>query len=522
MNPLEIILVTSGTRGERLLFRYPYESDEKNLKCARGRNRNPYAIKIAEDIKSHRYGEDITATDKYKISNSTLATLLAAKSSLCNQNFDLKIDDVRFIGFPVILHVPVTTGKQTGHRITTVNVVFTLKANIENCIKERYYTICKQITIAIQHEERRCQYLSIQAKIMMGAQDEMTTRTEDCIESPYKLILQKSQLASELKQVYESLCKSGAILLYINNWIEINVCLPSIYKDFLPSSSAKNNSRPYHGMLLKEDEQVLFDSLPMDSTPALTRLIKVASPLKNIQTLALDADLSLSQVFQLVCHLVYWAKAVIIYPLCEMNTYIISPHANLFVNSPLVQEFVVEYPGKNLHVELAEFSLPKQLHDGSIFEQKYQQNHRIKMVIWLLQHQLLMQLHQYISIIPPTTDDDILYHLVPHDLVKSPSFTDITSDYMVSEDSKLQWNSSVMSELTPEIRRAIKMSPSASNTEDLNFFLRLCPYFNGNCHIEEIMFYENLSRSQITTVLDKFKDILLLCTHEDPATTFFI
>lgn len=35
------------------------------------------------------------------------------------------------------------------------------------------------------------------------------------------------------------------------------------------------------------------------------------------------------QVFQLAAHLVYWGKAVIIYPLCENNVYVLSPNASV-------------------------------------------------------------------------------------------------------------------------------------------------------------------------------------------------
>jgi len=34
------------------------------------------------------------------------------------------------------------------------------------------------------------------------------------------------------------------------------------------------------------------------------------------------------QVLQLVAHLVYWAKASIIYPLCESNVYLLSPRCD--------------------------------------------------------------------------------------------------------------------------------------------------------------------------------------------------
>ena len=51
-------------------------------------------------------------------------------------------------------------------------------------------------------------------------------------------------------------------------------------------------------MLLLVEENALLESLPMDSSPALMRIIKVASPVKKIQDLSSDADLPLGQVCQ--------------------------------------------------------------------------------------------------------------------------------------------------------------------------------------------------------------------------------
>ena len=101
--------------------------------------------------------------------------------------------------------------------------------------------------------------------------------------------------------------------------------------------------RPYHGILLLQDENILLDSLHLDCTPALSCLIQVANPLRSLQTLALEADLSLFRVFHLVCHLVYWAKANIIYPLRETNIYILSPHADTQSTSLLVEDFVRQF-----------------------------------------------------------------------------------------------------------------------------------------------------------------------------------
>ena len=54
--------------------------------------------------------------------------------------------------------------------------------------------------------------------------------------------------------------------------------------------------RPYHTVLLLEDERSLLSSLPIDASPSLIRFIKVANPLKNLHSLSLDADVAVEQV----------------------------------------------------------------------------------------------------------------------------------------------------------------------------------------------------------------------------------
>merc|ERR1719242_137084 len=107
-------------------------------------------------------------------------------------------------------------------------------------------------------------------------------------------------------------------------------------------------------------------------------------------------------------------------------------------------------------------------------------------------------------------------------LSKSPSQGEVTSDgSVIAEEAKAQWRvqDSLLSELKPQIKAAILRCPASRNTEDLHLFAKLCPYFNGKHHLEEMMFYENLTRSKLNALLDKFKDVLIFCSHEDPATS---
>lgn len=58
---------------------------------------------------------------------------------------------------------------------------------------------------------------------------------------------------------------------------------------------------------------------------------------------------------------------------------------------------------------------------------------------------------------------------------------------------------------------------ASQNYDDLRLFARLCPYFNGRHHLEDIMYYANVRRSALLALIDKFRDILFTAQYEDEA-----
>ena len=125
-------------------------------------------------------------------------------------------------------------------------------------------------------------------------------------------------------------------------------------------------------------------------------------------------------------------------------------------------------------------------------------------------------------------------HLVS--LVSKERFTQSTSGMLVAQLSKSPL-AEFITEATEEHKAQMSMQesvfvhfsmeeecilnvPAAKHLDDLQMFVRLFPYFNGNHLIEDIMYFEKLRRSQLLTLLDKFCDVLLLCNYQDPATTF--
>uniref|UniRef100_A0A3P8SWS1 GATOR complex protein NPRL3 n=1 Tax=Amphiprion percula TaxID=161767 RepID=A0A3P8SWS1_AMPPE len=468
---------------------------------------------------------------------------------MCGKKFELKIDNVRFVGHPTLLqHPPIIQVSKTDpspkREMPTMilfNVVFALRANADPSVISCMHNLSRRIAIALQHEERRCQYLTREAKLMLAVQDEITTMTEnESPQSPFRQILPKCKLARDLKEAYDSLCTTGVVRLHINNWLEVKALERSL-----------KAIRPYHALLLLENEKELLNQLPLDCSPAMVRLIKTCSAVKNLQQLAQDADLALLQIFHIASHLVYWGKAIVIYPLCENNVYMLSPHANICLYSPLADQFAQQFPGHDLPSMLAKFSLPVSLAEfRNPLEAPAQEAQLIQMVVWMLQRRLLIQLHTYVCLlVPPSEDEPGLRDEDPplaarvggrslstpsalsfgsptssDDMtLTSPSMDNSSAELLPGGDSPLnkRMTETLLASLSEHERQVILNIPAAQNPEDLRMFARLLHYFRGHHHLEEIMYNENMRRSQLKTLFDKFRSVLVVTNHEDPIISIF-
>ncbi|RXN02014.1 Nitrogen permease regulator 3-like protein [Acipenser ruthenus] len=397
------------------------------------------------------------------------------------------------------------------------SVVLALRENADPSVISCMHNLSRRVAIALQHEERRCQYLTREAKLMLAIQDEVTTMADGEPQSPFHHILPKCKLARDLKEAYDSLCTTGVVRLHINNWLEA---------------------------LLLDDEKSLLSELPLDCSPALVRVIKTCSAIKNLQQLAQDADLALLQVFQLRAHLVYWGKAILIYPLCENNVYMLSPDTNISLYSPLAEQFAQQFPGHDLPSMLAKFSLPVSLSEFKPpLAPPVQEAQLIQMVIRMLQHRLLMQLHTYVCLLAPPAEEKLPLAgrvggrslSTPSALslgsptssddmtLTSPSMDNSSAELVPGGDSPLntRMTESLLASLSERERVTILNIPAAQNAEDLRMFAQLLLYFRGRHHLEEIMYNENMRRSQLMTLFDKFHSVLAVTNHEDPIISLF-
>uniref|UniRef100_A0A8C3LM38 GATOR complex protein NPRL3 n=1 Tax=Chrysolophus pictus TaxID=9089 RepID=A0A8C3LM38_CHRPC len=509
-----------------------------SLFFASDKPRSRYAVNSSGDTSEDQDGDS-------RFSDVILATILATKSDMCGKKFELKIDNVRFVGHPTLLQHALgqvsktdPSPKREMPTMILFNVVFALRANADPSVINCLHNLSRRIAIVLQHEERRCQYLTREAKLILAIQDEVSAMSEttEGPQSPFHHILPKCKLARDLKETYDSLCTTGVVRLHINNWLEVSFCLPHkihyVATNFIPPEAIERSLksiRPYHALLLLNDEKSLLNELPLDCSPALVRVIKTTSAVKNLQQLAQDADLALLQVFQLAAHLVYWGKAIIIYPLCENNVYMLSPNASVCLYSPLADAFSCQFRGHNLPSMLSKFSLPV-----SLSEFKNPLVPPVQEVRWGRMQELF---GHWVTALPTRTGFDGAEKMGGESLclqntrdsssddmtLTSPSMDNSSAELIPGGDSPLnkRMTENLLASLLEHEREAILNVPAAQNPEDLRMFARLLHYFRGRHHLEEIMYNENMRRSQLLMLFDKFRSVLVVTSHEDPVISVF-
>uniref|UniRef100_A0A336LA23 GATOR complex protein NPRL3 n=1 Tax=Culicoides sonorensis TaxID=179676 RepID=A0A336LA23_CULSO len=562
-SPISTILVKSDSKGDRLLFRFPIQkSTEDEQQKQNEIPASPFSManianqKVDDEVlsSSASFRSNVSADGLLKgLNDEVLSTLFAVKSELCNRKFELKINDLRFVGYPTLI--------QSSKYM--INIVFALYAQASYSIVKCYYELSKRLGSALTFEEKRCEYLSKEMALMLKIHDTVEQEKHLSKDScAFTRIIDESSLAQCLRDVHLELCNSGLLNITINQSLTLCFCLPQKAHQFhKPGSMVEpeaidkclNSLKPYHGMLLLVDPIDLLDCIPPCGARILLQLIEVYNPLKSLQNMASDAEMLIEHVYTLVGHLVYWAKAIVIYPLCESNVYVTTPDAPLHTNSVLVDKFAAKFPGMSLFEVISDFSLPTSIgHLTTPLQHPSRQGRLAEMVLWMLKHHLLMQLHTYVQFMTTSDefDEELARDRVERRAIENSVERELPNGHSaetISSDLVMQFSSSHRSTYSPSLpvdfdddcieideserikkllenfeehdRIAISKVPAASNVEDLTLMVKLWQkgYFKGEDHLEEIIYFENLRRSQLLQLLDKFRDVLIMYETEDPA-----
>ena len=567
-HPMAVMFATYGSRiTSKLLFKYPYGDSMDRYKQLTGSvyrlKKSPSGLFQRDNTMTSKdpclrdlCGCDVDdddddlidkgncirdeATQLTEFTDETLGHMLTPHNmSTCGRKFDVKINGLWFVGFPLMLEksnldcnrpyqmsfkTPVNLGseKQDASKndqinVLYFNVVFVLKTSANYSVVESFQQLSSKIGLGLRFEEKRDSYVTNQTRLILNLFE--AEENEEANEHVYKKIVRHSSLARFLKEVLKSVQGSGVVELSLNNNLRISFCsYPKVHglnaNDKIALTEIERtlqDIQPYHGLFVYDIEDV-YSSLTPFSSPSIHIFLQVYKPTKSLQSVATDADIPLDHIYAIVRHLVSWGKACIIYPLCETNIYMIAPTAVLDTQSPYVEEFSQEFD-LNLQFVLSHFSTPVRLGDlytptGLFYDD---QQKLIKIIFWMLRHRFLVQHHTYVLFLPPpslgVTRGDL--QRIKRDLVE------------ITRQTRPRNPDIDMCDLPQHCQVLFRRIEAARNASDLTCFLKLLKYFDGKHHLEEMMYKENIQRLQLLTVLDKFHSLLMTCSREDEIASHY-
>jgi nitrogen permease regulator 3 len=432
----------------------------------------------------------------YGIPQKQFARLFCPGATLCGHVLEIVIDRLRFIGHPVRLPV------DTNHETTMFNVLFVVRADTDKHQLKMYRHGAIALARAIEYEQNRCGFLSDQVQIMLSIRDECSAQNQadSKVDAPTmsSMMFSHSVLAGQLQQLCVSLLASSSAHMVMNGYVDLHFSLadPAVHPDF--------PIRPYHTLLLIQSPPRIMDELPPDASPALRRLIANASPLKSFQELESMVGVSIHQLFRLAAHLVHWKKGRIINTLTKHNVYVVSSKANLQLPKEEQIEFKRAFPGQTVSFAMSNFSVQKKLSEHLLRYSQTAQLQAINELIWLFQRELVVQLHTYVYFIPTAEECTVA--------PRSPS------QPLTAEEKSM---------LPPILRKPALALASDLERDQQAYFLdpqnqgshmpllkRLYRYFQGKYHLEEIMWRENITRSELNALLQVLGHVLIETSHE--------
>ena len=332
-----------------------------------------------------------------------------------------------------------------------------------------------QISTVLKREEERTGYMTEQCRTMFAVREKWLHAQhlkEDERPSHNDLsenLLSSSSLARELGGIYDSLARHGIVLVKLGGWTTLSLSLDSI--STYPSSPI----RPYQTLLITNPSRV-----PPDSSPDLLRFVGFCKPSKSFQDMQIELNVPLSQIFRMAAHLMYWKIGKIVSTMTTTNVYCIDPKAK--ITGDLARQFQVDFPSFDLLSEIERFGLHKPLKEH-LAEISMTHKQFSDVLVWLLRHNLLMQLFMYLVLIIP---ESFAYEL------------NWEQDILIEEESELQKGSKV--KLSETEKSYIDSVTAAKTSQDL-LFIRLCNYAHGGHHLDEIVWRENLTHESVSEVL---------------------
>ncbi|CCJ30396.1 unnamed protein product, partial [Pneumocystis jirovecii] len=491
-----------------------------------------------------------------------LADLLTPRKTHCGKKFELWVDDLVFLGFPVHVKPDGTwskhidrpskhsnsthsesanlhdlgthvsnestneSAKLSQHQMTLFHIVMVMKPpltqNYHTKINEMYTNVVIKLAMALKYEQAKMDYVWSQSEMILHMR-EKAANDEISFDALWVDILFKSSLASALATIYDAISASGIAHLTINNSFDFSIFIPTpIITTSIPTDMSEDNRfltsidvydedmdyndpflTPHSSLLLLDDVESVLQNIPADANPSFSLFIKNIRPTQTLLKLSQQTNIPLRNIHIFAEHLIYWRRAIPIPPLHLRNIYFVSPAANMTKLKYQESLFRTLFPTvPPLPTILAQLS--KELRPFSFYiPSKNYRTIYLNVLTWLIRYGWVSQLKTFIWI---KVSKEIKKAVIEKQKNKDVSFNDTILLEVVEDltDSIIREPHQASKQERAWIEEIVSRKPLKYSI----LFNRIIKYFNGKNALEKISSLEGIPRKDIKELLQVFENDL--------------
>ncbi len=466
----------------------------------------------------------------FAFDTEVLAHMLSPPVKSCNRKFELSVDGLVFVGYPVHIRHDGTWIKRRKRdhekeeaeekTMTMFHMVFVMSSSQldqHTKVQEVYTYVITRFTSALRLEQSDCGYVWKEAETILRIKEEAIDG-EISVHELCNKINRQSNLAEAMKLLYTHLSANKIAHVPVNKSmislqlpvITQSATLPSPDNDAIPKhvyltsaasfgehdDESDNLVTPHYSLLLLDSVEVILREIPTQSTSALAYFVRNVQTTQTFMQMSRTTRLSLSEVFELARHLIYWRRARAIPPVHPRNIYIVSPTADMSTLGACIAEY------RHLFPMLP--SLPRFLallsHNPRAFSVFIpSRDHRatyLDVVIWLLRKGWVCQLLTFAWV---KVSQTIRVAVKGDD--EGDGFPD--GDYVIQDPHRA----------TALERKWLERIAGNKSPEEALFFEGILKYLNGRHAIEKISAREGTSRRRVRELLGAFDSDLIIARH---------
>ncbi|AOW05341.1 uncharacterized protein YALI1_E15774g [Yarrowia lipolytica] len=359
-----------------------------------------------------------------------LGDILTPEKSMCQQRFELTLDDMVFTGLPVHVNDDGRwrrkkeydrEEKEVGEEdeepksnLVSFHVSFVVNpplAEYNQRVDEMYFYIASQLAVALRAEQAKSDWVGQQLRQIAHLREAAAYEKRGMADL-WRETITTCPLAHGIAQLFHSIQNASIASIVLNKSVRSFqipvetemaslplVTEPHISGAYLTTESfSDSDSKQLHfALLLLDEPESIISDLEAQKDYTLCNFISHLKPWIPLKQVVQDLQISAEQALGFSKHLIYWRRGRAILPINKGNSYIVSPIAPIESLYEFAPRFAVKFPGlPSLPRMLSSLSTGKPQQFAKLIPSRDHKTMYYRALAWLLQYGFVTQLRTFL------------------------------------------------------------------------------------------------------------------------------